>query len=133
MSITAIPSSTFSQPQFANATKVLQQNFAQIGQDLVSGNLSAAQKDLSTVQEDLQSPGGSSLHHSHHHHRTSTGGFGNPTQNSMLQELNQLGQDPTSGSVAGARQAYATLLQQLQPAALDSGARSTQSAVSLQA
>lgn len=182
MSISAILNSSFSQPQLGAVSSPYQQQIQQLGQDiqtgnlsaaqsdfaalqqafsqpatstaaasttstsdpiakafnelatdLQSGNLSAAQKDFSTVQQDLQSRA-PSFHHSHHQHRIGTGGFGDSTsQNALLQDLNQVGQNLTSGSVAGAQQAYATLLQQLQPTALGGGALSTQSAVSLQA
>jgi len=103
------------------------QAFNQLATDLKSGNLSAAQKDFSTVQQDLQSQGGPSAGHLHHHHRISTGGVGEDStgQNSLLQDLNQVGQNLTSSNLAGAQAAYATLQQQLQTFALGGGTLSS--------
>jgi len=42
--------------------------FQQLGQDLQSGNLSAAQQDYSTVQQDLQHQFSSNVSGRHHHH-----------------------------------------------------------------
>jgi len=111
----------------ASTSNPAAQAFNQLATDLKSGNLSAAQKDFSTVQQDLQSQGGPSAGHSHHHHRVSTGGAGeDPTgQNSLLQDFNQIGQNLTSSNVAGAQEAYANLQQQLQTSALGGGALSS--------
>jgi hypothetical protein len=107
---TASPASSSSNP--------LAQAFQQLSTDLKSGNLTAAQKDYSTVQQDLQSQFGS--HHLHHHHMRSGGGA---EPNSLLQNLNQPGQDPfspsTQSAAAGtAQQAYTSLQQLFQQAAL---------------
>jgi hypothetical protein len=111
----------------ASTSNPVAQAFNQLGTDLKSGNLSAAQKDFSTVQQDLQSQGGPSTGHLHHHHRISPGNVGeDPTdQNVLLQDLNQVGQNLTSGNLAGAQQAYATLQQQLQTLALGGGTLSS--------
>jgi len=102
-------------------------SFNQLASDLQSGNLSAAQKDLSTVQQDIQSPG--KLTESHVNYRSHRGGGGGSTasssQNSLLQDLNQVGQSPTSSNLAGAQQAYATLQQELQQFALGGGTQSS--------
>ena len=96
----AISSSSTSNP--------VSQAFQQLATDLKSGNLSAAQKDYSTIQQDLQSSG---RHlHNHHRMRISSG----PEQNTLLQDLNQLGQTSSStsspsASPVDAQQAYATL------------------------
>jgi hypothetical protein len=92
------------------------QAFNQLSTDLQSGSLSAAQKDFSTLQQDLQN--NLSTDHFHHHHHLSSGDSSN--QNSLLQDLNQIGQSLTSSNLAGAQQAYATLQQQLQQFALGS-------------
>jgi hypothetical protein len=42
------------------------QGLGAIGQDLQNGNLSAAQQDLSSLEQQMQSAGGA--HHHHHHH-----------------------------------------------------------------
>jgi len=100
----AISSSSTSNP--------VTQAFQQLATDLKSGNLSAAQKDYSTIQQDLQTSG----RHLHNHHRMRISG--GPDQNTLLQDLNQLGQTSAStsspsASLTAAQQAYAIL----QPAA----------------
>jgi hypothetical protein len=111
----------------ASTSNPVAQAFNQLATDLKSGNLSAAQKDFSTVQQDLQSLGGSSTGHLHYNHRISPGNLGgDPTdQNSLLQDLNQVGQNLTSSNLAGAQEAYATLQQELQTFALGGGALSS--------
>jgi hypothetical protein len=112
------------------------QAFNQLGTDLQSGNLSAAQKDFSTVQQDLQSQGVPPTNRLHHHHHIgSGGGSGTPPNSplpnlpapppSLLQDLNQVGQNLTSSNLAGAQQAYATLQQELQQFALGGGTQSS--------
>ena len=96
------------------------QAFNQLSTDLQSGSLSSAQKDFSALQQDLQN-NLSTDHLHHHHHLSSGGGSGDSSnQNSLLQDLNQIGQSLTSSNLAGAQQAYATLQQQLQQFALGS-------------
>jgi len=81
--------------------------FQQLSSDLKSGNLSAANQDYSTIQQKVNSSGSSS--HAHHHH-----GTGGAAQNSLLQELNQLGQELSSslsGNTSAAQQAYGAPMQ----------------------
>jgi hypothetical protein len=113
----------------AASTNPVSQAFNQLASDLQSSNLSAAQKDYSTVQQDLQnSNGGVSTHH---HHRGGSGvSSGN---NSLLQDLSQVGQDLSSSNLPAAQQAYATLQQQLQQFALGGGALTSESPVSFDA
>jgi len=91
-------------------------SFNQLASDLQSGNLSAAQKDFSTAQQDLKNQ--YKLPASHFHHLSHPGGGGGSSdssnQNSLLQDLNQVGQNLTSSNPSGAQQAYATLQQELQ-------------------
>jgi len=112
----------FSQPATTagSTSNPVAQAFNQLSTDLQSGSLSAAQKDFSTLQQDLQN--NLSTDHFHHHHHLSSGsGSGDSSnQNSLLQDLNQIGQSLTSSNLAGAQQAYATLQQQLQQFALGS-------------
>jgi hypothetical protein len=90
---------------------------AQLAQDLKSGNLTAAQSDFATVQQDLQQAGqqaGAAHSHHHRHH-----GGGESSQSSGQQDpittlFGQLGEDLQSGNVAAAQQAYASLQQDLQ-------------------
>ena len=117
---------TFSQPATTtgstsngSASNPVAQALNQLGTDLQSGNVAAAQKDFSTVQQDLQNLSNNQFHH-HHHLRSGGGGGDSSNQNSLLQDLNQIGQSLTSSNLAGAQQAYATLQQQLQQFALGS-------------
>lgn len=73
-------------------TSNFQQEFQQLGKDLQSGSLSAAQSDFSTLQ---QTPSSQST-------------------NTIGQQLNQLSQDLQSGNLAAAQQDDATLQQALQ-------------------
>ena len=90
---------------------------SQLAQDLKSGNLSAAQSDFSTVQQDLQQAGsrlGGPHGHHHRHH-----GDGEASQSSSQQDpistlFGQLGQDLQAGNLSAAQQAYASLQQDLQ-------------------
>jgi len=74
------------------------QEFQQLGQDLQSGNLLAAQTDFSSLQQ-LQPQGSSSQ-------TTST--------NSVVQDFTQLGQDLQSGNTTAAQQDYAKIKQDAQ-------------------
>jgi hypothetical protein len=126
----------FSQPSTsasstASTSNLLAQAFNQLDADLQSGNLSAAQKDFATVQQDIQSQGSPAASHFRHHHRLGGGGGDSTTQNSLLQDLNQVavnqvGQSLTSSNLSGAQKAYSTLQQQLQQFAFGGGALSTQ-------
>jgi outer membrane protein assembly factor BamD (BamD/ComL family) len=89
------------------------QALSQLGQDLSSGNLSAAQSDFSTLQQDLQQQQSTNSIHPHHHH----GGGGSQTsgqqsqQNSIATLFGTLGQDLQSGNLTAAQQTYSTLQQ----------------------
>ena len=123
----ATTSASPSTPSTPSTSSPVAQAFNQLASDLQSGNLSAAQKDFSTVQQDMQSPG--KLTDSHFHHHSHLGGGGgssdSSSQNSLLQDLNQVGQNLTSSNLAGAQQAYATLQQELQQFALGGGTQSS--------
>lgn len=126
-SVTGSPSSTSASPAA--------QAFNQLVSDLQTGNLPAAQKDISTVQQAPQNSNGiASANHPHHYHHISGGERGNSSdQNSLLQELSQVGQSLTSGNLSSTQQAYASLQQQLQQFTLGGGALSTQLPVSFDA
>ncbi|HET7108838.1 MAG TPA: hypothetical protein VFI38_18635 [Candidatus Acidoferrum sp.] len=91
---------------------------SQLAQDLKSGNLSAAQSDIATVQQDLQQAGQQTgAAHGHHHHRHHGGG--ESSQSSAQQDpistlFGQLGQDLQAGNLSAAQQAYSSLQQDLQ-------------------
>jgi hypothetical protein len=81
------------------------QQFNQLGQDLQSGNLSAAQQDYLQLKPEL-----SAAAHIRHHHRLAEGGG----SSQVIQLFQQLGQALKSGNLSSAQQLYATLQQDLQ-------------------
>lgn len=105
-------------PATGSTSSPIAQAFNQLSSDLQSGNLSAAQKDFSTVQQDLRSRGRIPANAPHYLEGANNSG----AQNTLLQSLNQLGQSLSSTSLAGAQQAYASLQQELQGFELGGGA-----------
>jgi hypothetical protein len=95
----------------SQSTSPISQAVTQLGADLQSGNLSAAQSDFATLQQNLQQRGGVSSHRFHHHHggpifeNSSTG------QNSPATLFGELGQELQSGNLAAAQQTYSSLQQ----------------------
>jgi len=101
MSIAGIFSSGFSNhnsQNIQNRFQQFQQEFQELGQDLQSGNISAAQQDFSALQQ--LSPQASS---------TSA-----QSNNPIAQEFNQLSQDLQSGNLSAAQQDYTTIQQDFQ-------------------
>ena len=102
----------------------LVQAFNQLGQDLQSGNLQAAQQDFTNiqttaqqaVQQNVQQSGG----HRHHHHRVDNDQNSSPSSSSsqqanpITQAFTQLAQELKGGDLQGAQQAFATLQNDLQ-------------------
>jgi len=83
-----------------NKVQQFQQDFQQLGQDLQSGNLSAAQSDFATLQQ--LGPQGSSS--------SSSAQSNNP----IGQAFNQLAQDLQAGNLSAAQSDFSTLQQDLQ-------------------
>lgn len=100
----ASPSSSSSS---ANTNNPIVQAFSQLSQDMQSGNLSAAQQDYSTIQQDIQNR--AARYAGHHHHSDSSS-----STNAMSQLFSQLGQELQSGSLSSAQQTYSTMQQDLQ-------------------
>ena len=88
----------------------MRQEFAQLGQDLQSGNLSAAQQDFAAIQQVQANAVQSGGHH--HHHR----GGGEGGQNGISSLFSQLGQALQSGDLSTAQQVFSTLQQDFQQA-----------------
>jgi len=91
----------------------IEQAFKQLAQDLQSGNLSAAQQDYATIQQDFKNQAaqqsqadqgneGTETHHHHHH-------GGESSQNGVSQLFSQLGQELQSGDLSSAQQTYTSL------------------------
>lgn len=97
MSVSGISSISLYNPQ--STQNNFQQLFQQLGKDLQSGNLSAAQSDFASLQKLVpQSSSASS----------------SESTNPIAQAFNQLAQDLQSGNLSAAQQDFATLKQDLQ-------------------
>lgn len=102
MSVSGISSSNFfdyDTQSVQNQRQQLQQEFEQLGKDLESGNLSAAQSDFATLQQLMPQNNSTSS-----------------TQNNspIAQAFNQLAQDLQSGNLSAAQQDYTTIQQDFQ-------------------
>ena len=98
MSIGGILSSNLFNAQSAQTTaQKLKQEFQQLGQDLQSGNLSAAQSDFAALQQNAPQAGAAS----------SSAQSGNP----VTQAFQQLAQDLKAGNLTAAQQDYSTIQQ----------------------
>ena len=91
----------------------------QLAQDLQSGNLSAAQSDLASVQQDVQQIGtqqgaGSAHHHHHHHSSNSDSTLSSSQQQTVSSLFSELGQSLQSGNLTAAQQVYTSLQQDFQ-------------------
>ena len=113
----------------AQSSNPLATAVSQLAQDLKSGNLTAAQSDFATVQQDLQQAGPQlgAAHGHHHHHHQSDGDSGQSSgqQNPISTLFGQLGQDLQSGNLSAAQQAYSSLQQDLQQFAPNNSATSS--------
>jgi len=94
----------------------LLQAFAQLGQDLQSGNLQGAQQDFTNLQQDLQQVSSQQVgrHHHHHHHAESSQSTSSQQANPIAQAFSTLAQDLQAGNLSGAQSAFATLQNDLQ-------------------
>jgi outer membrane protein assembly factor BamD (BamD/ComL family) len=99
-------SSTQSELQASNPVS---QAISQLGQDLKAGNLSAAQSDFTTLQQDLQQQGAVSGHRHHHHHAEGSQASGQQSGPATL--FGDLGQELQSGNLSAAQQTYSALQQ----------------------
>jgi outer membrane protein assembly factor BamD (BamD/ComL family) len=92
----------------------IEQAFAALGQALQQGNLSAAQQDFATIQQDSQQAQGSGQPHHHHHHHFQGANQAHSSgdqQDSIFQAFNSLGQALQSGNLSAAQQAYTAIQQ----------------------
>jgi soluble cytochrome b562 len=90
----------------------------QLGQDLQSGNLSAAQSDYATVQQDVQQvsqqQGAGGTHHHRHHYSGSDSNSSSSQQNPISALFSELGTSLQSGNLSAAQTAYSSLQQDFQ-------------------
>jgi outer membrane protein assembly factor BamD (BamD/ComL family) len=108
-------------PAAATNPNPVAQAFAQLGQDLQSGNLSAAQQDFTTIREDSRQQLNVSplqIHHLHHHRVESSEGSSSSSAsqqvNPILQDFSKLAQSLQAGNLQSAQQAFSTLQTDLQ-------------------
>ncbi|HVB86537.1 MAG TPA: hypothetical protein VNK23_07735 [Candidatus Dormibacteraeota bacterium] len=99
----AVPSGTSSAPA----------ELQQLGQDLQSGNLSAARQDFASIEQNVRQRTSQMIHHYHHF---SGAGAHSGSTNSLSQEFGTLGQDLQSGNLSAAQSAFSQLQQSLQSA-----------------
>jgi len=103
------------------------QQFAQLGQDLQSGKLQAAQQDYTNLQQTAQQGGaqngvqqaGGHHRHGHHHHgghlqSASSSSASSQQSNPIAAAFSTLAQDLQAGNLSGAQSAFATLQNDLQ-------------------
>jgi outer membrane protein assembly factor BamD (BamD/ComL family) len=90
-----------------NTANPITQAFQQLSQDLKAGNLSAAQSDYSTLQQDFQSRA-TQVSGGHHHHLRD-GGSGPSQSNPISTLFSQLGTALQAGNLTAAQTAYSTL------------------------
>ena len=102
----------------ANSNPIAQA-FAALSTDLKNGNITAAQQDYATIQQDSQQRGSSQVHHHHHH------GGGGQQANQVSQALNSLSSALQSGNLSSAQTAFATLQQDLEQFSEDGPSGST--------
>jgi len=102
MSVSGVFSSSFSNTStesVQNTRQEIQQDFAQLGKDLESGNLSAAQADFATLEQLMPQNNSAAAAESN---------------SPIAQAFNQLSEDLQSGNLTAAQQAYANIQQDFQ-------------------
>ena len=102
MSVAGILSSSlasYSTQSAQSQKQKFQQEFQQLGQDLQSGNLTAAQSDFATLTQ---------------YTSQSTASSSSQSTNPIAQEMTQLGKDIQSGNTSAAQQDYTTIQQDMQ-------------------
>jgi hypothetical protein len=99
MSISALSANGYWDLNPPSSLQKIEQEFQQLGSDLQSGNLTAAQADFVTLQQDLQQPSSSSS-------QTSS--------NPIEQAFSQLSQDLKAGNLTAAQQDFQTIQQDFQ-------------------
>jgi outer membrane protein assembly factor BamD (BamD/ComL family) len=107
---TTAAATTTAAAQAANSNPIAQA-FDALSTDLQNGNITAAQQDYATIQQDAQQQQGSSQVHHHHH---GGGGGGGQKGSQISQTLSSLSSALQSGNLSSAQTAFATLQQDLE-------------------
>jgi hypothetical protein len=117
---TGTTSGTSTTGSTANGANPIAQAFTALAQDLQNGNLSGAQQDYATIQQDFQQQqqGSGAVHHHHHH-----GGGQEGSQISSA--LNSLSSALQAGNLSSAQTAFAALQQDLEQFSAGAGTGST--------
>jgi hypothetical protein len=108
MSVSGVSTSSFfdhSSAGIQQQKQSLHQEFMQLGQDLQSGNLTAAQSDFAALEQNNPLMSAAS---------SSSSAASAPNTTSIGQAFNRLQQDLQTGSLSAAKQDYAALQQALQ-------------------
>src|SRR6202042_2258870 len=108
--LTNAHSATTAATTSANSSNPVAQAFAALSQDLQNGNISGAQQDYATIQQDFQQQqqqGPGQVHHHHHH----GGGGGGQQASQVSQALNSLSTALQAGNLSGPQKAFAALQQ----------------------
>jgi outer membrane protein assembly factor BamD (BamD/ComL family) len=125
---TATPSTSATSTS-SNSNLVLRA-FQALGQDLQSGNLTAAQQDFAAIQQSAQqSQASDQSRHGHHPHHSADANTTSPIS-LLQQDFSSIGQNLQSGNLASAQRAYASLhsdLQQFLPSFAPASASATAS------
>jgi len=115
MSVSGISSSSlfdYNDQSIQNNRQQIQQEFQQLGQDLESGNLSAAQSDFATLQQLMPQNNSAAA---------------TQNNNPIAQAFQQLAQDLQSGNLSAAQQDYTTIQQDFQNQVAQAGSQFSQS------
>jgi len=106
-----------SSSQTSQSNDPITQAFTQLASDLQAGNLTAAQKDYATLQQDFQSAAAKGSEgpegHFHHHHHSESGDTKATSSSPIGQLLNELGQELKAGNLSAAQQTYQSLQQDM--------------------
>jgi outer membrane protein assembly factor BamD (BamD/ComL family) len=106
-----------SSSQTSQGSDPITQAFAQLASDLQAGNLTAAQKDYATLQQDFQSAATKGSEgaegHFHHHHHSESSDTKSTGSSPIGQLLNELGQELKAGNLTAAQQTYQSLQQDM--------------------
>ncbi len=112
MSVSAISANGYFDYSAQSTFQKLQQAFQQLGNDLQAGNLTAAESDFVTLQQDLPQ---------------ATNSSSSQSTNPIAQAFNQLSQDLEAGNLTAAQQDYATIKQDLPQQTASFSSSTTQS------
>jgi hypothetical protein len=104
MSVAGILGGGWNSSSITSQFRLTNTEFQQLGQDLASGNLSAAQSDFSVLQQAFGQTAGSS----------SSSTSAPSTSNPIAQAFQQLSSDLKSGNLTGAQKDYSTIEQDMQ-------------------